>query len=302
MMARLGAIARSPGAQIVGTIMGLALMGLVLRQALADTASFRFSPLPAAGAVALFGLSWAGLGLTWTLLATGRADHGLAGRWFRSQLLRYVPGGIWAPVSRFADMDGDRRFRAKLLLIETASILTTATAISAALAAAVLDMRWALLAVAAVAGMYATIGVVQRLGRSGRVTALWCVALAASLGAYLLASALAQDAVTSGIPFWKAAAAGLLSWVAGYVIIIAPSGAGAKEWAYIGILAAYGTSEVAAGVLAARVLFVVAELLVLASFAAVGRLSRGDAGSEDGSEPRSSAVRSPNVSDLRADP
>jgi hypothetical protein len=49
---------------------------------------------------------WLALGLGWAMLAGGRANVHDVGQWCRTQTLRYLPGGFWAPVSRIAVIRG----------------------------------------------------------------------------------------------------------------------------------------------------------------------------------------------------
>lgn len=269
---RLRRLAGSPVVELAGTVLGLVLVGFVLREALRDTSGLRFSWLPAIGSTLLFAFCWWGLSAAWTTLTVGRLDDDLSFRWLRSQLLRYVPGGIWAPISRFVDMDGGRAERTKLLLAETLGILLMALVIGSALAAFTLHALWGVAAVLALVGLgllawrRRTFGVpAQRVGR-------WYAVLALSLFCYPIASAWAQHAVAPGIPFWHAAAAGLLSWIAGYVVVVAPSGVGAKEWAYLALVTSSVSSAAAAGVIAARVFWIIGELLLVGASLVARRL------------------------------
>ncbi len=263
MIERLRTASQNRFVEIGATCVGLSLLGLVLREALSDTAGFEFSWVPAILASLFFGASWLGLSMAWTLLAKGVADPELSFRWLRSQLLRYVPGGVWAPISRFADMDGTNRQRATLLGVETLSILSMATMIGSLAAAFVRDRWWLLLAVCAGLGLVICARVAFRSAGSIGAIAEWLGVLAVSLSCYLVGSGLAQGAIGRGIPFWDAATAGILSWVVGYLVVVAPSGIGIKEWAYLGLLAAADRPTAAAGVLAARLLFVVGEVVVV---------------------------------------
>ncbi len=274
MIQRLRGLATNRAVEVGGTVVGLALLGLVLREALAETEHLRFSAVPAMAAVLLFGLSWLGLSIAWSVLAAGRVDQEMSFRWLRSQLLRYVPGGIWAPVARFVDMEGERGHKAKLLLFETLAILAMAVLLGSGVAAIVLDVRWMIVVLLGIAGLAVIFRWTVRLGHTRRLLVAWYAVLALSLSCYLLASALAQDAVAPGIPFGEAAAAGLLSWVVGYVVFFAPSGVGAKEWAYVVLLGAYASPITAAGVVAARVFWIVAELILFAGALLWRRLPR----------------------------
>ena len=54
------------------------------------------------------------------------------------------------------------------------------------------------------------------------------------------------------------------SWAAGLVVVVAPSGVGAREWVYVELLkGSIGHADLVAGALTLRVVTIVAELLVL---------------------------------------
>ena len=42
----------------------------------------------------------------WSILASGRIDAGDVATWCRTQTLRYLPGGVWAPASRATVLRG----------------------------------------------------------------------------------------------------------------------------------------------------------------------------------------------------
>ena len=263
MIDRIRVLARSRAFEVGGTVLGLALIGWVLREALEDTADLRFSLAPAVLAMIGFALSWLGLSLAWTVLSTGRLDRPQSARWLRSQLLRYIPGAVWAPMSRFVDMEGDRASRAKLLVIEVLAILTTTSLLAGIAAGLAIDRGWFVLGAGGFAGTIVVAITSIRSGRSVAQVCAWLGLTSTAVGSYVVASGWSQHAVGPGLPFWTAASAGLLGWLAGYVVIVAPGGLGAKEWVYVALLPTSASSSAAAGVLAARVLFVAGELTVV---------------------------------------
>jgi uncharacterized membrane protein YbhN (UPF0104 family) len=109
------------------------------------------------------------------------------------------------------------------------------------------------------------------LDRARRATAGYLAAFAA----YVTAAVLVQAAVSGWHDVALVAGAAAVAWAAGLVVIIAPSGLGARELAYVALLeGALPRAEASAGAVTLRLVTVAVELVVLV---AVGRPSRGGA-------------------------
>jgi hypothetical protein len=91
---------------------------------------------------------------------------------------------------------------------------------------------------------------------------------------YMIAAVLVQGAISGWHDLASVAGAACLSWAAGLVVVVAPSGVGAREWVYVELLKGpIGHADLVAGALTLRVVTIVAELAVLI---VAGRPSRPD--------------------------
>jgi glycosyltransferase 2 family protein len=212
---------------------------------------------------------WTLLARGWAILASGRTTGHDMGMWCRTQVLRYLPGGIWAPTSRVVLVGGTTVDR--LATVAAENVVALCAALSLGGLALGLSGRpaWAALVLAPVVPVVAA-----RLapGRTRLDTRRLGLATANSLAAfacYVVAAVLVQAAV-SGLhePLLVAGAAGI-SWAFGLVVVFTPSGLGARELAYAGLLApSFAHADVAAAAVVLRAVTIVAELAILL---AIGR-------------------------------
>jgi hypothetical protein len=209
---------------------------------------------------------WTLLARGWAILAGGRATRRDMGTWCRTQVFRYLPGGIWAPTSRVAIVGGSAVDRLATVAAENLVSLCAALGLGGAALAASGRPAWAAVVLAPVVPIAAA-----RLARTRtrldqprllRATANGLLAFAG----YLAAAVLVQAAVSGWEhPLLVAGAAGV-AWAAGLVVVFAPSGLGARELAYAGLLApGFAHGDVAAAAVVLRVVTIVAELLILLS-------------------------------------
>ena len=217
-------------------------------------------PLAFAGAATWWLLQARG----WALLSTGRSTRGDMSMWCRTQALRYLPGGIWAPASRAAIVRGTLLDRIATVAADNVIALCVALAIGGVALAAAGQLRWLPLALAVVVPLAAARLVAGRTriapGRALRAT--WSY-LAAFL-AYALAAVLVQTAVSGLHDPLAVAGAAAVAWSAGLAVVIVPSGMGVREVVYVALLAsAFPTAELAAGAVTMRVVMILAELAVL---------------------------------------
>jgi len=207
---------------------------------------------------------WTLLARGWAILASGHAARQDMGMWCRTQVLRYVPGGIWAPTSRVVLVGGSAVDRVATVAAENVVSLVAALALGGAALALSGRPVWGLLVAALLippAGLRLA-GDRTRLDRS-RTWRATANALAAFVG-YLGAAVLVQAAVSGWHePLLVAGAAGI-AWAFGLVVVFLPGGLGARELAYAGLLApSFPHADLAAAAVVMRALTIVAELMIL---------------------------------------
>jgi hypothetical protein len=215
---------------------------------------------------------WTLLARGWAILAGGAAGREDMGVWCRTQVLRYLPGGIWAPTSRAVLVGGTAVDRLATVAAENVVSLCAALGLGGLALALGGRPLWALVALAPVAPFVAVPWLRGRTRldhpRLGRATGN---ALVAFVG-YLVAAVLVQAAVTGWQdPLLVAGAAGI-AWAAGLVVVFAPGGLGARELVYAGLLAStFARADLAAAAVVLRAVTIVAELVILV---VVGRPTR----------------------------
>jgi len=206
---------------------------------------------------------WVLLARGWALLMSGAWTRADAATWYRTQALRYLPGGIWAPVSRVAVAGGSARERLSTVAAENVGALCAALVLGGGALAASGRIAWlGLIAMAALPALLARVRVLPARAPATLGTYL------AAFAAYAVASVCAQAAVSGWHePLAVAGAAGV-AWAAGLVVIVAPGGIGVREVVYVGLLAgAFGDGELAAGAVTMRLVTIAAELIVLVASA-----------------------------------
>jgi glycosyltransferase 2 family protein len=265
---RLALASISPGLVVVSLLLGVvgaSLPGLVWRDLLASQ-GYRTTPV-------------AGLRV-----------------FFIAQLGKYLPGGIWNLVAQ-VDMARDLRIPARQSA--TATFLSVALSVIAALLVAgvtlpfaipglVGEFWWAFLAVPALVVLLLppvvawwsglAFRILRRPGSAVHLT--WAVLVRAT--ALLLLSwvamglhlgALVQGLGGSGASLWLMSIGVFsLAWVAGFLVLIAPAGAGVREAALVlGFAAVLPAGAVLTVALLSRVLLVVADVLLAAGLFLAGR-------------------------------
>ena len=200
----------------------------------------------------------------WAILLTGRSGRQDMSMWCRTQALRYLPGGIWAPASRAVAISGGVVDRVSMVATDNAIALCAALGIGSIAFTATGDVRW-LPAVAVTGAPYLAARVLghrTRISSTRTLRATWNYVTA--FAAYSLAAVLVQTAVSGLHDPLAIAGAAAIGWSAGFVVVIAPSGAGVRELIYVALLSdQFPTAETAAAGLTLRVLTIVAELAVL---------------------------------------
>jgi hypothetical protein len=202
---------------------------------------------------------WLLLARGWAMLMSGRWTRADAAVWFRTQALRYLPGGIWAPASRLAVAEGGAADRLRTVAAENVGALVAGLALGGLGLALAGRIAWIPLVLVPLAPV-----LLVRLRllppRSPGTIPVYLVAFAG----YALAAVLAQAAVSGWHDAAAVAGAACIAWAAGLVVVIAPSGLGVREVVYVGLLAGvFAKGEPAAGAVVLRLVTIVAELLVL---------------------------------------
>lgn len=230
-----------------------------------DLAHLHYLPLVLAVGAAL--VWWVALAFGWAcLLDDGRWGSHMAS-WCRTQVARYLPGGIWAVAARATTVKGRVRDKLTAVTAENVTVLLTSLAVGGAWAA-MHDRLWALLIVAALIPLFAS----RRLERRTRITRH---GVRRATGAYLVGyvaygvlGLLVQVAV-SGVrdPTYPLYVAGVscLAWAVGLVVVFAPGGVGVREVVYVALLAGlYPRAELEAAAVTSRLVTIGAEVIVLA--------------------------------------
>ncbi len=217
---------------------------------------------------------WLLLARGWALLMSGRWTRPDAATWFRTQALRYLPGGIWAPASRLAVASGGAADRLRTVAAENVGALVAGLALGGLGLALAGRTAWLPLVLVPLA----TVVLVRlRLLPPGspRTVPVYLLAFAG----YVVAAIFAQAAVSGWHDLALVAGAACIAWAAGLVVVIAPSGLGVREVVYVGLLAGvFAKGEPAAGAVVLRLVTIVAELLVLMGSAGWHRRSDDTSG------------------------
>lgn len=209
---------------------------------------------------------WLAMAYGWANLVTERFDHAQVAGWCRTQVARYLPGGIWAPLARSTIVRGRVRDKLAAVGAEHAIQLCVALAVGA-LWVTVHDPRWLPLAIVLLLPL-ALSGWLQRrtrVTRRGIVRA--GVISGAGWVAYGVSALLAQVAIT-GIrdetyPLYIAGAA-CVAWAIGLVVVFAPGGVGVREVVYVWFLSSlYPRAGLEGASVLLRLITIVAELSVL---------------------------------------
>ena len=253
-----------PALRIAGFVAAVAIVVVMGVRAAGevDTADLAWWPLPLALAAA--GLWWVLLARGWAIVAGGRTSRRDISLWCRTQALRFVPGGIWAPASRAATVQGGAAEKLAAVGGENVLALCAAVCIGGLGMGLGISPWWLALAPVLVVPLLAAGALRGRVRvtpeRARRGLGNYGVAFLA----YALHAVLVQLAVSGSVDVLAVAGAACLAWAAGLVVVIAPSGIGVRELVYVELLA--GTmphAELAAAAVTMRLVMIAAELGVL---------------------------------------
>jgi glycosyltransferase 2 family protein len=230
-----------------------------------DLSTVRWGPMIASYVFAL--IWWLSLAMGWSALTTEGYHVGPMRSWCKTQVVRYVPGGFWAPVARATTVKGRVRDRVAAVGAENVIVLCMALGVGAVWAA-IHRPLW-LPAIVVVALPMIGIRWLERRSRvTRRAVLMTSVTYAVGFVAYGISGLLAQISV-SGLhhptyPLFVAAAT-CIAWAVGLVVIFAPGGVGVRELVYIWLLTdLYTSADVKAAAIVSRLVAVAAEFTVLA--------------------------------------
>jgi hypothetical protein len=266
---RLRSWLRSPAGRVasIGAFLGaVALLGWVCWRAARRVDLSRLDPAALVAALVAAVAYWIALAGAWSALVGAPGEASVLATWSRSQLLRFVPGGLLAPAARASRVEGDVRRRVGAALAEAALLVSVGAAIAGVAEAwASGQVVWLALEVLPCVGVLAL-----RFGRRRWLpvgvhpVAAGVFELLARV-AYVLAALACQVAAGGGVSEVAVVGAAALSWLVGYVVPISPGGLGVREAVYAALLAGLvtttGRADPALGALALRVVTSVAELV-----------------------------------------
>ncbi len=239
-----------------------------------DLAHIHYAPLAAAFGAAL--VWWLALAFGWaSLLDDGHPGRAMSS-WCRTQVARYLPGGIWAVAARATTVHGRVRDKLTAVTAENVIVLLVALAVGGVWAT-VHDWRWGMLTLLVVAPLLASGWLERRTRITRRGVRRAAGSYAVGYAAYGMLGVLVQIAV-SGVhsptyPLYVAGAS-CVAWAAGLAVVFAPGGVGIREVVYVALLSGlYPRAELEAGAVTSRLVTIAAEVTVLA-FVAVSRRFR----------------------------
>jgi hypothetical protein len=210
---------------------------------------------------------WAALAFGWSTLVTERVRLTQVRAWCKTQVARYLPGGIWAPVARAATVQGRLRDKVAAVLAENVTVLAVSLGVGA-IWVTVHRPAWAPLVLVVLLPILGARWLERRtkVSRTGvvRTTGVYTIGYVA----YGVAGILCQLAV-SGVrhptyPLYVAGAA-CVAWAVGLVVVFAPGGIGVREVVYVWMLRGlYPRADLQAAAVSLRLVTVFAELTMLA--------------------------------------
>jgi hypothetical protein len=262
-----------PALRIVAFTAAVAIVVVMCVRAARDIAVDELSWWPLPFALAATTAWWLLLARGWAVLVTGHFSRDDVGTWTRTQTLRYLPGGVWAPASRATVLHGGWLDRISTVAAENVIALCAAVAVGGVAFAASGAPLWLPLVIALAIPALGSrlVSDHTRLApeRTHRATLNYLVAFVG----YAVAAVLVQTAVSGFTDPFEVAGAAAIAWAAGLVVVIAPGGVGVRELVYVALLShGFPDGELAAAAVTLRGLTIVVELGVLLL---IGRPSGG---------------------------
>lgn len=241
----------------------LLIVGYMAYRAIRQTnfSTIHYGPMGAALGLAV--VWWISLAAGWASLVQERAA---VVTWCRTQVARYLPGAIWAFVTRASTVKGRIRHKLAAVVAENVIVLFASLGVGG-LFAGLADPVWLPLVVLGLVPLVTA-------GRLARYTNLTASAVRRTTLIYVVGylaygafSVLVQWAISGALDRHDAlyvAGASCFAWAAGLVVVFAPGGVGVRELSYVWLLAhVLPRDQLQAGAVASRMVTVIAELLVL---------------------------------------
>jgi glycosyltransferase 2 family protein len=253
-----------PILRLLAFFVGIIIVTVMVIRAARDTNLATLSTWPLALAIPCLLVWWLLLARGWSLLVSGASRRSDISLWFRTQAIRYLPGGIWAPVSRATLLPGSLSDKLATVGAENLIALCTASAVGGLAMAVSGRPIWLplLLAPASPLILSRLLAIRTRL-TVARALAVTGNDVVAFVG-YALAAAFVQQAVSGRMSLFVVAGAAAIAWAAGLVVVIAPSGLGVRELVYVAILSGvYPSSQTTTAAVTLRGGTVLVELVVL---------------------------------------
>jgi uncharacterized membrane protein YbhN (UPF0104 family) len=211
---------------------------------------------------------WLSLGLGWSALITERFEFIPVANWCKTQVPRYLPGGIWAPVARATTVKGRVRNKVAAVFAENITLLFVALGVGALWAGVhnplfIPGIVLGFVPIIAIRWLEKRSAVTRKGVRRASIT------YAVGFVCYGIAGLLSQISF-SGLhrptyPLYVAGAS-CVAWAIGLVVVFAPGGVGVRELVYVWMLSdlTYSSTELKGAAIANRIASIFAELTVLA--------------------------------------
>ncbi len=262
----------APLLRAIGAVGSIAIVVVVVADAVRHASFGDLTWWPLVIALPAAAAWWLGLARGWAVLVTGHPTAHDVATWCRTQTLRYLPGGFWAPVSRTTVLEGGWVDRLSTVAAENVIALCAALTIGG-VALAIGSSAWWLALIAAIAvPALGSRALAHRTRLAPDRTRAATLNYVVSFLFYAYAAVLVQGAISGPHHLVAVAGAACVAWAVGLVAVFAPGGIGVREAIYTALLAGMlPAGEPAAGAVTMRLVMVCAELLVLM---AVGRPKR----------------------------
>jgi uncharacterized membrane protein YbhN (UPF0104 family) len=260
-----------PVLKVVGFVAGIALIAVTGVAAVRGVEVDRLTWTTLALALIPGALWWLGLVRLWSVLLAGRWARADAALWTRTQVLRYLPGGFWGPVSRVVAIEGAPLQRVAVVAAENVIALCASLAVGGL---CLTLAGWSPLWLGLLAALGAPLMVASRTRPEILTPARVLHATTTATGAfvaYVVCAALVQDGVSGHHAALATAGAAAIAWAAGLVVVFAPGGLGVREVVYVALLhGQLDHGQLAAGAAITRIVTIIVELVVFLVIARPG--------------------------------